>query len=80
LLTKAAYFHKPVIGPKNALQGKLAETFKAGIGVGPLLQDNLEALNFLRQESSISTDQIDNYARLQGLDRLSEAWEQLLWF
>lgn len=80
LLTKAAYFHKPVIGARTTIQGKLVETFKTGIAAGPLLSDNLEALEIFSQHSDFDKQMMDNYARLQSLDSLKEAWEQLLWF
>ena len=80
LLTKAAYFHKPVIGHKNQLEGKLVEIFKTGLAVGPYLQDNLNALEVLSKQIPQNISGMENYAKLQDIDNLKESLEQLMWF
>ncbi|MFY8021494.1 MAG: hypothetical protein ACOVP1_09860 [Bacteroidia bacterium] len=80
LLTKAAYFHKPVISHKNRPEGKLVEIFKTGLTVGPYLQDNLEALEILSKQVPQITSGMENYAKLQDIDSLKESLEQLMWF
>jgi hypothetical protein len=80
LLTKAAYFHKPVIGHKNQLEGKLVEIFKTGLAVGPYLQDNLNALEILSKQIPSDYKGMENYAKLQDIENLKESLEQLMWF
>ena len=84
LLSKSAYFNKPVIGSKNDMIGKLLASFKTGIGVNGKVHDSLEALNLLRLqmpfERNFDLDKLQNYARLQSKDALQDALESLLSF
>jgi len=84
LLSKAAFFHKPVIGQSNQFQGRLVETFHTGIAVESSIDEQLKALEMLNKPSSLdlpySISNMDNYARLQDVEALKEALNDLLWF
>ncbi len=84
LLSKAAYFNKPVIGSKNDMIGKLLASFKTGIGVNGKVNDSLEALNLLRLqmpfEENFDLEKLQNYAKLQSPEALQDALESLFVF
>jgi len=84
LMSKAAYFHKPVIGQTDHLQGRLAETFQTGIAIEPSIGEQLRALETFNKHSNsnlpYSISNMDNYARLQDIETLKEALNDLLWF
>jgi hypothetical protein len=84
LMSKAAYFHKPVIVQTDHLQGRLAETFQTGIAIEPTIDEQLRALEILNNQSNsdlpYSISNMDNYARLQDVETLKEALNDLLWF
>ncbi|MBC7383092.1 MAG: hypothetical protein H7296_08880 [Bacteroidia bacterium] len=84
LLSKAAFFNKPVIGSKNDMTGKLLASFKTGIGVNGKVSESLNALNLLRLqmpfEHNFDMGKLNNYAKLQGPEALTEALEELLSF
>lgn len=84
LLSKAAYFNKPVIGSKEDMIGKLLASFKTGIGVNGKVGESLDALNLLRMqmpfENNFDLSKLQNYAKLQSKEALQEALEELLTF
>ena len=84
LLSKAAYFNKPVIGSKNDMIGKLLASFKTGIGVNGKVNDSLEALNLLRLqmpfEQNFDLEKLQNYAKLQSPEALHDALESIFVF
>ncbi len=84
LLSKAAYFNKPVIGSKEDMIGKLLASFKTGIGVNGKVGESLDALNLLRMqmpfENNFDLSKLQNYAKLQSREALEEALEELLTF
>ncbi len=84
LLSKAAFFHKPVIGQTNQFQGRLVETFQTGIAVESSIEEQLKALEILNTHNGLalpySISNMDNYARLQDVEALKDALNDLLWF
>lgn len=84
LLTKAAYFNKPVVGSKNDMIGKLLSAFKTGITVNGKISESVNALSTLRLqmpfERNFDLGKLRNYAQLQNQDALRDAWESLLFF
>lgn len=84
LLSKAAFFNKPVIGSKEDMIGKLLASFKTGIGVNGKVGESLDALNLLRMqmpfENNFDLTKLQNYAKLQSREVLEEALEELLTF
>ncbi|MDZ4668149.1 MAG: hypothetical protein SGJ00_09710 [bacterium] len=84
LLTKAAYFNKPVLGSKNDMIGALLEAFKTGITVNGKVDESIRALNTLRLQmpfdKNFDLEKLRNYAQLQNQECLRDAWEMLLLF
>lgn len=84
LLTKAAHFHKPVLGSKNDMIGQLLQAFKTGITVNGKVSESLNALATLRLqmpfEKNFDLNRFKNYAQLQSQDALRDAWESLILF
>jgi len=84
ILSKAAWFKKPVIGSKDETVGKLLQTFKTGIAVNGNLRESIDALQLLRLqmpfEQNFDMSRFKNYAKLQSQDALRQAFEELLWF
>jgi len=84
LLSKAAFFNKPVIGVSQELTGKLISTFKLGIVVSTELTESLQALQTYRLQmpldQNFNNSSLQNYTQLQNQLHLRDAWEMLLWF
>jgi hypothetical protein len=84
LLTKAAWFSKPVLGSKNDMVGKLLTAFKTGITVNGKVNESLQALATLKLqmpfERNFDMAKLRNYARLQNQDALRDSLEMLLLF
>lgn len=83
ILSKAAYFNKPVIGLKSQMNGKLIASFKLGIAVSKDPNDSIQALHTLRLQmpfpQNFNNTPLKNYALLQNQMHVKEAWEMLLW-
>lgn len=84
LLTKAAYFNKPVLGSKNDMIGEILDAFKTGITVNGQVSESIQALNALRLqmpfERNFDLGKLRNYAQLQNQECLRDAWESLVLF
>jgi hypothetical protein len=84
LLTKAAWFSKPVLGSKNDMVGQLLTAFKTGITVNGKVNESLQALATLKLqmpfERNFDMAKLRNYARLQNQDALRDSLEMLLLF
>lgn len=84
ILSKAAWFGKPVIGTKEDTIGKLLQTFKTGIAVNGNIRESMDALHLLRLqmpfEQNFDMSRFKNYAKLQSQDALRQGFEELLWF
>lgn len=84
LLSKAAFFNKPVIGVSQELTGKLISTFKLGIVVSTELSESMQALQTYRLQMPLdqnyNNSSLQNYTQLQNQLHLRDAWEMLLWF
>jgi hypothetical protein len=84
VLSKAAWFGKPVLGSKEDTVGQLLKTFKTGIAVNGVMRESLDALQLLRLqmpfEKNFDMNRFKNYAKLQSQDALRQTFEELLWF
>ncbi|OYU94272.1 MAG: hypothetical protein CFE21_16935 [Bacteroidetes bacterium B1(2017)] len=84
LLTKAAFFHKPVVGSRNDMIGKLLSAFKTGITVNGKVGESVSALSTLRLQmpfdKNFDLGRLRNYAQLQNQDALRDALEMILQF
>lgn len=84
LLTKAAYFNKPVVGSKKDMIGKLIGAFKTGITVNGAVAESITAIGTLRYqlpfEKNFDLSKLKNYSQLQSSEALRDAWEMLLLF
>ncbi len=83
ILSKAAFFKKPIIGLKSQLNGKIIGSFKLGIAVNDEISESLQALHTLRLQmplhQNFNTAPLQNYALLQNQLHVKDAWEMLLW-
>jgi hypothetical protein len=84
LLSKAAFFNKPVIGVSQELTGKLISTFKLGMVVTTELSESMQVLQTYRLQmpldQNFNNSSLQNYTQLQNQLHLRDAWEMLLWF
>jgi hypothetical protein len=84
LLSKAAFFNKPVIGVSEELTGKLISTFKLGMVVTTELSESMQVLQTYRLQmpldQNFNNSSLQNYTQLQNQLHLRDAWEMLLWF
>lgn len=76
ILGYSAYFHKPVIGPKEGLLGELIDKYRLGITINDLSPDKLK--NQIIRLSRVNDSEtecygFDNYVAICTIDKFAEA-------
>jgi len=83
IISKAAYFKKPLLGILGEMSGWLIASFKLGICLELGSEEGLQALHTFRLQmplyQNFDSSSAQNYAQLQNQTHLREAWEMLLW-
>jgi hypothetical protein len=84
LLTKAAYYKKPVLANKDFCVGDTVKKFKIGLSVNGKMEESVSALEFLRLErldfNVFDKEAFDEYYSLQSESFLADAFEQIMQF
>ncbi len=84
LLTKAAYYKKPVLANKDFCVGDTVKKFKIGLSVNGKMEESVSALEFLRLErldfNVFDKEAFDEYYSLQSETFLADAFEQIMLF
>jgi hypothetical protein len=84
LLTKAAYYQKPVLANKDFCIGDTVKKFKIGLSVNGKMEESVNALEFLRLErldfDVFDKDSFNDYYDLQSESFLDNALDQIMFF
>lgn len=84
LLTKAAYFKKPVLANKDFCVGETVKKFRLGLSVNGKMEESVDALEFIRLDrldfNIFDKSAFDEYYALQSERFLQDAFEQILLF
>lgn len=84
LLTKAAYYQKPVLANKDFCVGDTVKKFKIGLSVNGKMEESVNALEFLRLErldfDVFDKDSFTDYYDLQSESFLDNALDQIMFF
>ena len=84
LLTKAAYYQKPVLANKDFCVGDTVKKFKIGLSVNGKMEESVNALEFLRLErldfDVFDKESFTDYYALQSESFLDNALEQIMFF
>jgi hypothetical protein len=84
LLTKAAYYQKPVLANKDFCVGDTVKKFKIGLSVNGKMEESVNALEFLRLErlnfNVFDKESYSEYYALQSESFLDNALEQIMFF
>ncbi len=84
LLTKAAYYQKPVLANKDFCVGDTVKKFKIGLSVNGKMEESINALEFLRLErlnfNVFDKESFTDYYALQSESFLDNALHQIMFF
>lgn len=84
LLTKAAYYQKPVLANKDFCVGDTVKKFKIGLSVNGKMEESVNALEFLRLErldfNVFDKEDFTEYYTLQSESFLSNALDEIMFF
>lgn len=84
LLTKAAYYQKPVLANKDFCVGDTVKKFKIGLSVNGKMEESVNALEFLRLErldfDVFDKESFSDYYTLQSESFLDNALDQIMFF
>ncbi|MFY7734761.1 MAG: hypothetical protein ACOVSR_14860 [Bacteroidia bacterium] len=84
LLTKAAYYQKPILANKDFCVGDTVKKFKIGLSVNGKMEESVNALEFLRLErldfNVFDKEAFSEYYALQSDSFLTNAFEEIMFF
>lgn len=84
LLTKAAYYQKPILANKDFCVGDTVKKFKIGLSVNGKMEESVNALEFLRLErldfKVFEKEDFSEYFALQSETFLSNALDDIMFF
>jgi hypothetical protein len=84
LLTKAAYYQKPILANKDYCVGETVKKFKIGLSVNGKMEESVNALEFLRLErldfKVFDKEDFRDYFALQSESFLNDAFDQIMFF
>ena len=84
LLTKAAYYQKPILANKDYCVGETVKKFKIGLSVNGKMEESVNALEFLRLErldfKVFDKEDFSGYFALQSESFLNDAFDQIMFF
>ncbi len=84
LLTKAAYYQKPILANKDFCVGETVKKFKIGLSVNGKMEESVNALEFLRLErldfKVFDKEDFSDYFALQSESFLNDAFDQIMFF
>ena len=84
LLTKAAYYQKPILANKDFCVGETVKKFKIGLSVNGKMEESVNALEFLRLErldfKVFEKEDFSDYYALQSESFLNNALEEIMFF
>lgn len=84
LLTKAAYYQKPILANKDFCVGDTVKKFKIGLSVNGKMEESVNALEFLRLErldfNVFDKEAFSEYYALQSESFLTNAFEEIMFF